>query len=66
MYTPIPMKRSTRYGNNSWEAFSIKMNRDVRFFSDLNTIIGFSLKLIRTLLPSVNNPSEYKSNGKEN
>ncbi|SFE24393.1 TnsA endonuclease N terminal [Paenibacillus algorifonticola] len=35
MYTPIPMKRSTRYGNNYWEAFSVKMNRDVRFFSDL-------------------------------
>ncbi len=35
MYTPIPMKRSTRYGNNYWEAFSNKMNRDVRFFSDL-------------------------------
>lgn len=35
MYTPIPMKRSTKYGNNYWEAFSFKMNRDVCFFSDL-------------------------------
>lgn len=35
MYTPLPMKRSTRYGNNYWEAYSAKMNRTVRFFSDL-------------------------------
>lgn len=35
MYSPIPMKRSTRYGNNYWEAFSAKVNRIVRFFSDL-------------------------------
>jgi hypothetical protein len=35
MYTPLPIKRSTKYGNNYWEATSMKMNRDVRFFSDL-------------------------------
>jgi hypothetical protein len=35
LYTPLPIKRSSRYGNNYWEAFSVKINRDVRFFSDL-------------------------------
>jgi hypothetical protein len=35
MYTPIDMKRSTKYGNNYWETFSPKVNRNVRFFSDL-------------------------------
>jgi hypothetical protein len=35
MYTPIPIKRSTRYGNNYWEAYSPKMNRNIRLFSDL-------------------------------
>jgi hypothetical protein len=35
MYTPLPIKRSTKYGSNYWEAMSVKMNRDVRFFSDL-------------------------------
>jgi hypothetical protein len=29
------MKRSTHYGNNYWEGFSPKVNRNVRFFSDL-------------------------------
>jgi TnsA endonuclease N terminal len=35
LYTPIPMKRSTHYGNNYWEGFSPKLKRNVRFFSDL-------------------------------
>lgn len=35
MYSPVPMKDSTRYGNNYWEAYSPKMKRDVRLFSDL-------------------------------
>ncbi|HDX9577372.1 TPA: Tn7 transposase TnsA N-terminal domain-containing protein [Bacillus pseudomycoides] len=35
MYTPIKMKRSTKYGNNYWNGFSFKMNRKVEFFSDL-------------------------------
>lgn len=35
MYTPVPIKRSTRYGNNYWEAYSPKIGRNVRLFSDL-------------------------------
>ncbi len=35
MYTPIEMKRNTKYGNNYWEAYSPKLKRNVRFFSDL-------------------------------
>jgi hypothetical protein len=35
IYTPLPIKRSSRYGNNYWEAISVKMNRTVRMFSDL-------------------------------
>jgi hypothetical protein len=35
LYTPIPIKRSTHYGNNYWEGFSPKLKRNVRFFSDL-------------------------------
>ncbi|MGE6593668.1 TnsA endonuclease N-terminal domain-containing protein [Bacillus mycoides] len=35
MYTPIKMKRATKYGNNYWSGLSFKMNRKVEFFSDL-------------------------------
>lgn len=35
MYTPIDMKRSTKYGNNYWESYSPKLKRIVKFFSDL-------------------------------
>jgi hypothetical protein len=35
MYSPIPMKRSSKYGNNYWEVFSPKLRRNVRLFSDL-------------------------------
>jgi TnsA endonuclease N terminal. len=35
MYTPVPMKRSTKYGNNYWEVYSRKVERNVRLFSDL-------------------------------
>jgi hypothetical protein len=35
MYYPLNVKRSTHYGNNYWEAFSPKLNRNVRLFSDL-------------------------------
>lgn len=35
MYTPIEIKRNNKYGNNYWEAFSPKLKRNVRFFSDL-------------------------------
>ncbi|HDR7211035.1 TPA: Tn7 transposase TnsA N-terminal domain-containing protein, partial [Bacillus cytotoxicus] len=35
MYTPIKVKRNTKYGNNYWSGFSFKMNRKVEFFSDL-------------------------------
>lgn len=35
MYKPIKIKRSTKYGNNYWESYSPKINRIVRFFSDL-------------------------------
>lgn len=35
IYKPLPIKRSTRYGNNYWEDYSIKMSREVRMFSDL-------------------------------
>ncbi|GGB52885.1 TnsA endonuclease N-terminal domain-containing protein [Fictibacillus barbaricus] len=35
MFQPIPMKRSTKYGNNFWDGKSYKLKRDVHFFSDL-------------------------------
>ena len=35
IYTPVPIKRSSKYGNNYWETYSPKMNRTVRLFSDL-------------------------------
>lgn len=35
MYTPIDIKRSTKYGNNYWETYSPKVKRIVKFFSDL-------------------------------
>lgn len=35
MYTPLPMKRSSRYGNNYWEGKSLKLKRNVHLFSDL-------------------------------
>lgn len=34
-YSPINIKRSMRYGNNYWEVYSPKLNRNVRLFSDL-------------------------------
>jgi hypothetical protein len=35
MYSPIPIKRSTKYGNNYWISYSPKMKRNIRLFSDL-------------------------------
>lgn len=35
MYRPIQIKRNMRYGNNYWETYSPKLNRNVKFFSDL-------------------------------
>ncbi|MGC4379217.1 hypothetical protein WD019_20220 [Fictibacillus sp. Mic-4] len=35
MYSPIPIKRSSKFGNNYWEAYSPKVQRNVRLFSDL-------------------------------
>lgn len=35
MYTPINIKRSSKYGNNYWEVYSPKIRRNVRLFSDL-------------------------------
>lgn len=35
IYTPILIKRSSKYGNNYWESYSQKLNRNVRLFSDL-------------------------------
>ena len=35
MYTPINIKRSSKYGNNYWEVYSPKVKRNVRLFSDL-------------------------------
>jgi len=35
MYTPKDILRSTKYGNNYWETFSFKLNRNIRLFSDL-------------------------------
>lgn len=35
MYTPIPKKRSEDFKSNYWEAYSIKLNRNVNFFGDL-------------------------------
>lgn len=34
-YKPIEMPRSKRYGNNYWKSYSIKENRIVTFYSDL-------------------------------
>ena len=34
-YEPLKIKRSTKYGNNYWETYSPKVNRVVKFFSDL-------------------------------
>ncbi|MGB4660758.1 MAG: TnsA endonuclease N-terminal domain-containing protein [Mobilitalea sp.] len=34
-YQPIIMPRSKKYGNNYWKSFSIKENRIVTFYSDL-------------------------------
>lgn len=35
MYTPIDIKRNAWYGSNYWEAYSDKVKRTVRFFSEL-------------------------------
>ncbi|AJY76277.1 TnsA endonuclease N-terminal domain-containing protein [Paenibacillus beijingensis] len=35
MYSPVPIKRSTKFGNNYWEVYGRKVNRNVRLFSDL-------------------------------
>lgn len=35
MYSPIPIKRSSKFGNNYWEAYSPKAHRNVCLFSDL-------------------------------
>ncbi|KEP24869.1 hypothetical protein BA70_14805 [Bacillus zhangzhouensis] len=35
MYSPINIKRSSKFGNNYWEAYSPKLKRNVRLFSDL-------------------------------
>lgn len=35
IYTPVPIKRSSKYGNNYWVTYSPKLNRNVRLFSDL-------------------------------
>lgn len=35
MYTPVNIKRSSKYGNNYWEVYSHKIKRNVKLFSDL-------------------------------
>lgn len=35
MYSPIPIKRSSKFGNNYWESYSPKSKRNVQLFSDL-------------------------------
>jgi hypothetical protein len=35
IYTPVPMKRSMKYGSNYWTGQSFKLNREVCFNSDL-------------------------------
>ncbi len=35
MYTPIEKNRSHKYGSNYWEVMSLKLNRKVKLFSDL-------------------------------
>lgn len=35
MYNPIPIKRSSKYGANYWESYSVKMKRKVSFFGNL-------------------------------
>ena len=35
MYSPIPIKRSSKFGNNYWEHTALKVERNVRLFSDL-------------------------------
>ena len=34
-YKPLQIKRCTKYGNNYWETYSPKINRNVKLFSDL-------------------------------
>lgn len=48
MYTPIPIKRSTHYGNNYWEGFSPKLKRNVRFyqFKGIETLNDLRICLI--------------------
>jgi hypothetical protein len=35
MYSPIKHKSISHYGNNIWDCFSYKLNRDVMFYSEL-------------------------------
>jgi hypothetical protein len=35
MYIPLDIKRNKKYGSNYWEGLSLKLNRRVRLFSDL-------------------------------
>lgn len=35
MYKPIAIKRSSKFGNNYWEAYSPKLKRNIYLFSDL-------------------------------
>lgn len=35
MYTPIDIKRNSKFGSNYWEVYSHKVKRIVKFFSDL-------------------------------
>ncbi len=35
IYSPLPIKRSSKYGCNYWETYSTKLSRNVRLFSDL-------------------------------
>jgi hypothetical protein len=35
MYTPLLMKRGSKYGSNYWEVYSPKVKRIIRLFSDL-------------------------------
>lgn len=35
MYSPLKQKNISHYGNNIWDCFSYKINRDVMFYSEL-------------------------------
>ncbi|MCP9284619.1 MULTISPECIES: hypothetical protein [Bacillus] len=66
MYSPINIKRSSKFGNNYWEAYSPKLKRNVRLFSDLEYDFWVLVETDPKILTFCERPFEVKYFNKNN